>query len=214
MVRPEDDPSILQVSTSQERLNNLVCKARKIGDYESIVTLKYILAELRGTSFGNSQSGVPLSNDPGTDHVPTLSRKLQNLKKGIELHKNGPMRRFYLATLADEYFKAQADAEKKANYLTAVSGPQPRRRNVIREATGRPGKRLASGVLAQFLDHLFPGTVGLTSGATSEPERKLRMKLVKKFDGWKKVGKKWTMLMLRFGAGTLLILPNDLSDEE
>jgi hypothetical protein len=207
----------LETSISQACLDGLALKARKTGDDESIVTLKFVFAKLREGSLDDSQSDVPLSNHPGTGDTPTMSQKLQHLKKGIELHKTGPaskcLRRFYLAMLVDEYFKAQADAETKAAFLAALSSSS-KKGTIIEEAASRPGPRLASRVLARFIDQLFPETVSFTRDDATQQERKIRKQMVSKFQKWKMLGKAWEKLMARFGAGTLLILPDDLSDEE
>jgi hypothetical protein len=121
--------------------------------------------------------------------------------------------KFYLAMLVDEYFKAQADAKTKAAFI-AILLIVIQKGTSIEEAASRPGPRLASRVLARFIDQLFPETVSFTRDDATQQERKIRKQMISKFQKWKKLGKVWGKLMARFGAGTLLIMPDNLSDEE
>ena len=195
--------STIAVDGSQTRLAGLASEARMIGSHETILALRIFLEKLRHDSDDEGQLGRQVREPCFLGRVSStrLPRKLHNLKEMIEFHEmKGTLpkclRRFYLADLAEEYWKAQAKS------IAKLASP-----------TRRPARKFVRNIVPHFVDSLFPDTINFAKADATSKEKDIRKKAVQKFMNWKRTGGVWLQFSLRFGAGVLLILPDDLGDE-
>jgi hypothetical protein len=189
--------STITLDGSQTGLAGLARKAQLIGSQETILALRIILVNLRRESkdevrlAGQVRGRCFLS---GVSSTP-LSRKLRDLKETIEFHGmkgtlSKCLQRFYLADLAGEYLKEQANSIAKSASAT----------------------KFVRGIVPYFVDTLFPETANSALADATSTEEGIRDKAVKRFMNWKSIGGVWLQFCLRFGAGVLLILPDNLTD--
>ena len=182
---------------SQTGLADLARKAQLIGSQETILALKVFLVNLRRDSNDEArfeQQVRELCFLSGVSSTP-LSTKLRHLKETIEFHEmkgtlSKCLQRFYLADLAGAYLKEQANSIAKSASAT----------------------KFVRGIVPYFVDTLFPETANFALAYATSTEGDIRKKAVKKFMNWKSIGGLWLQFSLRFGAGVLLILPDNLTD--
>jgi len=188
----------------------LAAKVDRIGGGEAILNLKHFLQDLRNGLPPQWQHGTQSTDQPPDQIEDTspLACKLQALKTAIEINEANEyrlkcVRRYNLAQLVREYFKAQADMEDRAECLRVCSLTRSKRRRVAEKVTGKPAKRLASSVLACFVDNLFPETVDSDRPGATDKKKKNRKEAVQRFNNWKRLGKPW----LERSVGHALVIP-------
>lgn len=189
-------------------------KLERIGSCETVSSLKDFLRQLRGNDC--DQLGASLENSGHTFNTPG---KLLTLKNGIEFNETNEyrskgLRRLYLAELIGEYWRARAIAQQGAVSPDIRSTPHRKGCGIVEKITGKPAKRLASSVIARFLDCLFPETAESVTCERTESAKKARTEAARKFEKWRVLEKPLLRLIAQFGTGIVLLVPNDLSNEE
>ena len=202
--------------------DSLMSKITEIGSFDTIMKLQDLLGELRGripkTSSRTPGLGdqVVICQQKGSSN---LACKLQGLKIAIERAATNELlskclRRLRLVELVEEYAMAMAKAKAEATSPRRNLLSPRKRPYVAVEGTGKRGKGIASAVLTRFTDHLFPETIDFTKPDATDEAKKKTCGDSTKFENWRRVGKPWMLLLARFGMGSLLIMPDDISDKE
>ena len=97
---------------------------------------------------------------------------------GANEHRSKCLKRLYLAELVDAYLRALSDAEHSALSLNIRSLPHRKGRGIVEEVIGKAGKRLASSIIAHFVDCLFPDTAESVLRERIESLKKARIEAV------------------------------------
>ena len=205
--------------------SDLLGKLSLIGSAEVLRDLKHTLFRLR-----SHDCQVSLVPDCRIETLPTGAstntlRSLQTaqilsmLRNELEVTEIGEqMCRFRKRLALSQFFDVYEFAQKcPSSFLQEDSKA---RHETFGQTTSKQAPRQSSQVLNRIVDLMFPYTANrseatILAGPRSREVhgKSQRTAAVKKIQGWRWSGKRWSAIVKRFGQGILLLLPKRLPDE-
>ena len=215
MSSPRKDGCTTQVIRLPLDITDKLCR---IGSKQVLSELQETLSMLRCRSSPDYRKLIQIPAIPSTnivadwDHKLDIPRGLAILRGTLEAAEIGQQiwklrKRAALAQSYNVYTWAQAHAH---DFLAPEDG-----------AASIDNSRRATKVQSRFVDLTFPSSISsdpaveMTDSAMKRAHQQAaRRAAIRKVQNWKCNGKPWAEMIRRFGAGILLLLLSDLSDEK